>query len=116
MQLILVGFATLLAQVVLLREIGVASYGGEIVYVLGLAVLVDATSKWRIAGQRRWSTALLWTLIAACALYGLALLIARFNYTWTNPWGLALDGFAGEGPRRLSEAELAEQSEQSGKG
>jgi integrating conjugative element protein (TIGR03746 family) len=33
-----------------------------------------------------------------------------------NPWGLALDGFAGEGPRRLSEAELAEQSEQSGKG
>jgi integrating conjugative element protein (TIGR03746 family) len=33
-----------------------------------------------------------------------------------NPWGLALDGFAGEGPRRLSEAELTEQSEQSGKG
>ena len=33
-----------------------------------------------------------------------------------NPWGLALDGFAGEGPRRLSEAELAEQSEQSDKG
>jgi len=33
-----------------------------------------------------------------------------------NPWGLALDGFAGEGPRRLSEAELTEQSEQSGEG
>ena len=24
----------------------------------------------------------------------------------TNPWGLALDGFATEGPQRLSEAEL----------
>ena len=33
-----------------------------------------------------------------------------------NPWGLALDGFAGEGPRRLSEAELAEQGEQGSKG
>ena len=25
----------------------------------------------------------------------------------TNPWGLALDGYAGEGPRRLGDAELA---------
>ena len=24
----------------------------------------------------------------------------------SNPWGLALDGFAAEGPRRLSESEL----------
>jgi integrating conjugative element protein (TIGR03746 family) len=30
----------------------------------------------------------------------------------TNPWGLALDGFAAEGPRRLSDAELAEASSQ----
>ena len=29
-----------------------------------------------------------------------------------NPWGLALDGFAGDGPRRLSESELSEESEQ----
>ena len=29
-----------------------------------------------------------------------------------NPWGLALDGFAAEGPRRLSEADLTEESEQ----
>ena len=26
----------------------------------------------------------------------------------TNPWGLALDGYGGDGPRRLSDAELAE--------
>ena len=25
-----------------------------------------------------------------------------------NPWGLALDGFGGEGPRRLSEAQLSD--------
>jgi integrating conjugative element protein (TIGR03746 family) len=29
-----------------------------------------------------------------------------------NPWGLALDGFAGEGPRRLSESEIDEDAEQ----
>ena len=29
-----------------------------------------------------------------------------------NPWGLALDGFANEGPRRLSESDLEEHSEQ----
>jgi len=29
-----------------------------------------------------------------------------------NPWRLALDGFAGEGPRRLSESELAEDAGQ----
>jgi len=27
-----------------------------------------------------------------------------------NPWGLALDGFAGEGPRRLNKAERAQDS------
>jgi len=30
----------------------------------------------------------------------------------SNPWGLALDGFAATGPRRLSEAELADESAQ----
>lgn len=29
----------------------------------------------------------------------------------TNPWGLALDGFASEGPRRLTESELAAEDE-----
>ena len=29
-----------------------------------------------------------------------------------NPWGLALDGFANEGPRRLSESDLNENTEQ----
>lgn len=28
----------------------------------------------------------------------------------TNPWGLALDGYGGDGPRRLTEAELAKPS------
>jgi hypothetical protein len=55
------------------------------VYVLCLAVLV------RAASGRRWSTALVWTLSAACTMYGLALVVARFNFTWTNPWGLARD-------------------------
>jgi hypothetical protein len=26
----------------------------------------------------------------------------------SNPWGLALDGYANDGPRRLTDAELAE--------
>jgi hypothetical protein len=54
-------------------------------YVLSLAVLIRATS------QRRWPATLIWTLTVTCAMYGLALLIARFNFTWTNPWGLARD-------------------------
>ena len=27
----------------------------------------------------------------ALALYGIALVLARMNFTWTNPWGLARD-------------------------
>jgi len=33
-----------------------------------------------------------------------------------NPWGLALDGFATEGPRRLKASELAEEKQESPKG
>ncbi|MCB1904635.1 MAG: DUF2895 family protein, partial [Gammaproteobacteria bacterium] len=33
-----------------------------------------------------------------------------------NPWGLALDGFAAEGPRRLSEAELTEEIDRKDQG
>jgi len=33
-----------------------------------------------------------------------------------NPWGLALDGFAGEGPRRLTEAETAGEGQGSASG
>ena len=29
----------------------------------------------------------------------------------TNPWGLALDGFGGDGPRRLSDADLAKEGD-----
>jgi hypothetical protein len=55
------------------------------VYVICLAALFGAASR------RRWVSALVWTLTVACALYGLALVLARFNFTWTNPWGLARD-------------------------
>jgi hypothetical protein len=55
------------------------------VYVLGLAALLGAASR-----RRGWA-ALAWTLSVGCALYGLALVVARFNFTWTNPWGLARD-------------------------
>jgi hypothetical protein len=55
------------------------------VYVLCLAALFGAASR------RRWSAALVWALTAACVIYGLALVLARFNFTWTNPWGLARD-------------------------
>ena len=33
----------------------------------------------------------MWTVSLVCTAYGLALVVARFNYTWTNPWGLARD-------------------------
>ncbi len=55
------------------------------VYVLLLAVLIGAASR------RRWLNALVSALVAVCTIYGLALVIARFNFTWTNPWGLARD-------------------------
>jgi len=32
----------------------------------------------------------------------------------SNPWGLALDGFAGKGPHRLSEEELVDEPKQEG--
>jgi len=76
MQLVLVGTASLLAQVVLLRELGVACYGSEIVYVLGLAV-------WLFAGAlgASWSrshpAALAPTAIAFAAAAPAALVLAR---------------------------------------
>ena len=33
----------------------------------------------------------------------------------TNPWGLALDGYGADGPRRLSESELSEPNAASNK-
>jgi len=55
------------------------------VYVLLLAILL------RAAYTRRWSAALVSGVAMACVLYGVALVIARLNFTWTNPWGLARD-------------------------
>jgi hypothetical protein len=34
---------------------------------------------------------LAWTATAVLAAYGLALVVARMSFTWTNPWGLARD-------------------------
>jgi hypothetical protein len=54
-------------------------------YVLLLAVVL------RAAFARRWSGTLVSAMVAICVLYGVALVIARFSFTWTNPWGLARD-------------------------
>jgi hypothetical protein len=56
------------------------------VYVLLLAGL--------LAAARAWRPALLGVALAvaaACAAYGVVLVLARFTFTWTNPWGLARD-------------------------
>jgi hypothetical protein len=58
------------------------------IYLLLLAALIGA------AGGRVRSpapTALVLALTAILALYGVALVLARLNFTWTNPWGLARD-------------------------
>jgi len=55
------------------------------VYVLLLATLANAAS------GRRWLATLVSALIVLLVAYGLALVLARFNFTWTNPWGLARD-------------------------
>ncbi|MBN1579216.1 MAG: hypothetical protein JXA89_00840 [Anaerolineae bacterium] len=55
------------------------------VYVLCLAVLSGAAAK------IRWLHSLLLSVSIALALYGIALVLARMNFTWTNPWGLARD-------------------------
>jgi len=54
-------------------------------YTLFLAVLVSSAS-WR-----RWLIGPVWALTAVLAAYGIALVLARLNFTWTNPWGLARD-------------------------
>jgi hypothetical protein len=55
-------------------------------YVLLLAALLAAA---RARGRPVLGIAL--GLTAACAVYGVILLLARFTFTWTNPWGLARD-------------------------
>ena len=55
------------------------------VYVLLLAALLQAT-----AGRRSLQVATIVTT-ALLAAYGVALVLARMNFTWTNPWGLARD-------------------------
>jgi hypothetical protein len=56
------------------------------IYVLLLAALLNG-----MARGPRWLYGVVLGLTAACALYGVALLLAHLNYTWTNPWGLARD-------------------------
>jgi hypothetical protein len=55
------------------------------IYVLLLAALTNATY------ARRWLAFPMWALIVALMAYGFALFLARLNFTWTNPWGLARD-------------------------
>ncbi|HOX27187.1 MAG TPA: hypothetical protein PLL30_15830 [Candidatus Krumholzibacteria bacterium] len=72
MILVLVGAASLLAQVVLLRELGVACYGGEIIYVLGLAVWLVAGAIGAAWGRSRHAalapTALVFAVLAVACL------------------------------------------------
>ncbi|MBN1934490.1 MAG: glycosyltransferase family 39 protein [Anaerolineae bacterium] len=55
------------------------------VYVLLLAALLGAASHYR------WLSILLTTLAIALAAYGVALVLARMNFMWTNPERLARD-------------------------
>jgi hypothetical protein len=55
------------------------------VYVLALAALVGAAAK------IRWLQILVLSASIALAFYGVALVLARMSFTWTNPWGLARD-------------------------
>jgi len=54
-------------------------------YVLLLALLLGALRR------SRWLAAAAWGIGLVCAAYGVALVLARMNFTWTNPWGLARD-------------------------
>jgi hypothetical protein len=65
------------------------------VYLLCLVGLLGAV---RTAGMAtrptRWVRVLVglaWVAAGICAAYGLALVVARMSFTWTNPWGLARD-------------------------
>jgi hypothetical protein len=56
------------------------------VYVLLLAALIG-----HLAIRRSRLAYLTLVLTVACTLYAVALILAHFNFTWTNPWGLARD-------------------------
>jgi hypothetical protein len=61
-------------------------------YLFCLAALLAAsTSTGRTRWIRRALAGLAWTATALLAAYGLALVVARMSFTWTNPWGLARD-------------------------
>jgi hypothetical protein len=45
----------------------------------------------RLFPFRRGLAVLVLVLTVVLALYGVALVLARLNFTWTNPWGLARD-------------------------
>ena len=75
--------------------------GARLEYLLCLAGLLGAA---RTAGMEnlagmetrptRWVQVLVgvaWIATVVCAAYGLALVVARMSFTWTNPWGLARD-------------------------
>ena len=65
------------------------------VYLLCLAALLGmakrAGMETRPTRRQRALVGVAWVAAALCAAYGLALVVARLSFTWTNPWGLARD-------------------------
>lgn len=59
-------------------------------YVCGLAALLGMAAERRRC-THRWTYILLLVLTLLLTIYGVALVLARMNFTWTNPWGLARD-------------------------
>ncbi len=78
--LLAIGAVSLLAQVVLLRELVVAFYGSELIYLLGIGVWLLGTAAGAAAGRRGWSPPPDWVrrlLVALAVAIPLAVVAAR---------------------------------------
>jgi spermidine synthase len=78
-----IGFISLLAQVVLLRELNVAFYGSELIYVLALGVWLAWTAAGAAAGRRRTTPAssrIRTLLVALAFLLPLAVAFVRGSH------------------------------------
>ncbi|MFH1853488.1 MAG: hypothetical protein ABIA75_14205 [Candidatus Neomarinimicrobiota bacterium] len=53
--LFLIGFISILGQVVILRELTVACYGVELIYILAIGVWLFTTALGAVIGQRNWT-------------------------------------------------------------
>ena len=77
--LFLTGFVSLIGQIVLLRELNVAFFGVELIYLIALGVWLLLTALGTIAGRRRDSpspgrTVVLFLLFSLCLPLGVAIL------------------------------------------